>query len=270
MTGWGQHGPLAPRAGHDIDYLAVTGILHAIGTRERPVVPLNLLGDFGGGALYLVVGVLAGLLHASRTGRGQVVDAAVVDGATHLSTMIWGMLESGLWSDRRAANLLDGGTPFYDVFETSDGRHLAVGALEPQFYAELARILGDDGWPERTDVDSWPRLRARLAHVFASRSQDEWTQAFADSDACVSPVLSMNEAARHPHLVARGTLAERDGVRQPGPAPRFSATPTAVGPKPPRPGEHTRETLARWGIDDLDHLVEEGIAVQAEEGGGRT
>lgn len=250
MTGWGQDGPYAGRAGHDITYVATAGVLHAVGEAGgAPQVPLNLVGDFAG-ALYLTTGLLAAL-HESRTsGRGQVVDAAMVDSSAHLMTAFHGLLARGAWRDERGSNLLDGGAPFYGVFETSDGGWMAVGALEPQFYAELVDRLGleaveadADG---RADPSRWPALRERLASAFATRTRDEWTAAFAGGDACVAPVLSMAEAQRDEHLVARGTFVERDGVVQPSPAPRFSRTPGAVGRRPPRPGEHTAEVLADW------------------------
>lgn len=263
MTGWGQDGPLAQRAGHDLTYLALTGALHAIGPRAAPSVPLNLVGDFGGGALYLVVGVLAALLEARASGRGQVVDAAIVDGATHLSTMTYGLLAAGLWSDRRQANLIDGGTPFYDVYETSDGRHMAVGPLEPQFYAEFERLLAlPESLPERTDTRRWAELRATIAGRFATRTQAEWSRHFADSDACVAPVLPMTEAAQHPHVSERETLVEYEGVLQPAPAPRFSRTVTALSSPPQLPGSQSREALQHWGIDDVSDLLAAGVVLQ--------
>jgi alpha-methylacyl-CoA racemase len=252
MTGWGQDGPLAAGAGHDITYLAITGALHAIGRAGGPPqVPLNLVGDFGGGSLYLVVGLLAALHEAARSGRGQVVDAAVTDGAAHLTTMFHGFAATGLWQDERGVNLLDTGAPFYDVYPASDGRYLAVGALEPQFYAEFVRLLdpGDD-LPEQYDRARWPQLRARIAAAFATRTRDEWAQVFEGTDACVAPVLSLGEAPAHPHLAARGTFERRGEVVQPAAAPRFSRTPTAPGGPPPAPGEHLREVLADWDIDD--------------------
>ncbi len=228
MTGWGQHGPLAERAGHDINYLALSGALHAIGrSGERPVPPLNLVGDFGGGSMLLVVGVLAALWERGRSGRGQVVDAAMVDGASTLLAMVWSLLAGGAWVDERGANLLDGGAPFYDTYTCADGRHVAVGALEPKFYAELLAGLGlaDEPLSAQYDRVGWPRLRERFAAAFASRTRDEWAEVFAGTDACVAPVLALHEAAEHPHLASRSTLVESDGVRQPSPAPRFSRTP---------------------------------------------
>ncbi|MET9443828.1 CaiB/BaiF CoA-transferase family protein [Streptomyces sp. NPDC006610] len=253
MTGWGQDGPLAPRAGHDIGYLAVTGALGMIGRDgEPPAVPANLLGDYAGGSLYLVTGVLAALHHVRATGAGQVVDAAIVDGAAHLSAMIHGMLAAGAWQDRRGANLLDGGCPFYGTYETADGRYMAVGALEERFYDEFVRLLGvADQVPDRADVTRWPELRETVAARFRTRTRDEWTALFEDSDACVAPVLSLREAPHHPHLAARGTFADHAGVTQPVPAPRFSATPTAVRRGPARPGADTSDVARDWDVPAL-------------------
>ncbi|MFF7647173.1 CoA transferase [Streptomyces canus] len=251
MTGWGQDGPLAHAAGHDLAYLALTGVLHAIGNADaRPQVPLNLVGDFGGGSLYLVVGLLAALRHAERTGRGQVVDAAIVDGAAHLSTLFHGLLSAGRWEDRRGVNLLDSGAPFYDTYECSDGGYMAVAALEPQFYAEFVRLLGLDGpsLPGQMDRKAWPALRGLISAAFRSRSRDDWAKVFEGSDACVSPVLSLREAPLHPHLSARGAFVAPDGVAQPAPAPRFSATPATAGRPPATPGRHTSEVLRDWGV----------------------
>lgn len=263
MTGWGQDGPLAHAAGHDVGYVALTGALHAIGPHDGPPqIPLNLLGDFAGGSLYLVVGLLAALHEAARTGRGTVVDAAIVDGASHLLAAIHGLLGAGRWRDERGANLLDGGTPFYAVYETADGGHMAVGALEPQFYAELLRLLEipvDVVDPAaQHDRATWPRLRATLAAAFASRTREEWTAVFSGTDACVAPVRSLTEAAADPHLAARSSLVVRDGVLQPSPAPRFGGD-TAVPGRPPGPGEHTREVLAAAGLD-ADRLIADGAA----------
>ncbi|MFI0806664.1 CaiB/BaiF CoA transferase family protein [Streptomyces echinatus] len=249
MTGWGQDGPLAHRAGHDVAYIALTGTLGMIGRPdEPPAVPANLLGDYAGGSLYLVVGVLAALHHARATGTGQVVDAAIVDGTAHLSAMIHGMLAAGGWQDRRAANLLDGGCPYYGTYETADGRYMAVGALEGKFYEEFLRLLGLDGLASaRTDWARWGELRERIAAVFKSRTRDEWTAVFEDSDACVAPVLSLREAPHHPHLAARGTFTGHGGITQPAPAPRFSATPTTVRTGPARPGADTAAVARDWG-----------------------
>src|SRR6266536_3336335 len=260
MTGWGQDGPLAQTAGHDIDYIALSGALHLIGRAGGPPqVPSNLLGDFAGGSLYLVIGVLAALHEAQQSGRGQVVDAAIVDGSAHLTTMMLGALSAGTWKQERGTNLLDTGAPFYDVYETADGKHVAVGALEPQFYDELIAKLGIAA-PDRNDPANWPELRKVLTETFLQRTQAEWTKVFEGSDACVTPVLPL--AGDHPHLVARGTFVDKDGVRQAAPAPRFSRTPTSLERPPARPGQHTREALADWGITDVDDLLTTGSAVQ--------
>jgi alpha-methylacyl-CoA racemase len=271
MTGWGQDGPLARTAGHDVTYLALAGVLHAIGPYAGPPVPpVNLLGDYGGGGMLLVAGVLAALWSAARTGTGQVVDAAIVDGAALLATQLYGLLHTGLWEDRRGVNLLDGGAPFYGVYETADGRHVAVGPLEPQFYAEFVARLGLGGdVPDQLDRDGWPRLRELIAARLRTRTRDEWMAVFEGTDGCVAPVLSLREAAghdgaRHPHLAERGVFVEPHGVPQPAPAPRFSATPAAVPAlPPPLPGEHTREVLVSWGVADVEALLADGIAAQA-------
>ncbi|MGY1439061.1 CaiB/BaiF CoA transferase family protein [Streptomyces reniochalinae] len=254
MTGWGQEGPLAERAGHDIGYIAVTGALGMTGPAEGPpVAPANLLGDYAGGSLYLVIGILSALHHArGPRGEGQVVDAAIVDGTSHLTAMIQGMLAAGGWQDRRAANLLDGGCPFYGTYATSDGGFMAVGALEPRFYARFAGLLGiADEAPPREDLAAWGELRELIAARFASRTRAEWTEVFQGSDACVAPVLSLTEAPAHPHLAARGTYLEHDGITQPAPAPRFSATPTGVYAGPARPGAHTAQVAHDWDVPSL-------------------
>ena len=268
MTGWGQDGPLARRAGHDINYLGLTGALHAIGTAEKPVAPLNIGADFGGGSMFLLVGILAALFERGTSGRGQVVDAAMVDGASSLVTMIYGMLGAGLWQDRRAENLLDGGAPFYDTYACADGRHVAVGALEPQFYAAFVEGLGLTGAlpGEQYDVAHWPEHRRLFAEAFATRPRDEWAAAFAGTDACVTPVLGLREAPRHPQLAARGTFVEQDGGPQPGPAPRFSRTPGAVRGGPRHPGADTREVLRDWGFsaDEVEVLLAAGAVAAGE------
>jgi crotonobetainyl-CoA:carnitine CoA-transferase CaiB-like acyl-CoA transferase len=248
MTGWGQDGPLAARAGHDIDFLAVSGALEPLGrANDRPHAPMNLLGDFGGGGMLLAVGVLAALLERERSGAGQVVDAAMVEGSALLTTLLHGMLAAGAWSEPRGQNLLDGGAPFYDTYRTADGGFVAVGALEPRFYAALLAGLGLAGLdlPGQYDRGGWPELRRRFADRFAQRTRAEWTAAFADTDACVAPVLSPGEAHRHPHNAARGTFVEVGGVRQPAPAPRFSRTPTAV-PGPAGDPEPVEAILSSW------------------------
>jgi alpha-methylacyl-CoA racemase len=266
MTGWGQDGPLAPRAGHDIDYAAVTGALAAVGEPGgKPVPPLNLVADFGGGALFLVTGVLAALVERSGSGRGQVVDAAMVDGVTSLLSMFYGLRHAGLWRDERGTNLLDGGAPFYDTYRCADGGYVAVGALEPQFFAALLHTLALDDVPAQHDVARWPELRQRLAEAFLTRTRDEWAAVFDDVDACVAPVLTLGEAASHPHVAARGLVVERDGVQQPAPAPRFSRTPSQLGRGPGSPGRDTREALRAWGFEDADveRLIDDGAVLQA-------
>jgi alpha-methylacyl-CoA racemase len=264
MTGWGQDGPIAHAAGHDIDYIAVTGALHAIGRAGGPPqVPLNLLGDFAAGSMFLVTGVLAALLEARASGRGQIVDAAIVDGAAVLSTMVYGLLAGGSWRDERGVNILDSGAPFYDVYETADGRHMAVGALEPQFYAEFVRLL-DAGvdLPGQHDVARWPQMRSRFAERFRTKTQAQWSAIFDGTDACVAAVVSLSEAPAHPHLAARGTFVTAHGVVQPAPAPRFSRTKASLGAPPSVPGTDTRDALADWGIDDVDALLDAKVAIQ--------
>ncbi|NLU72983.1 CoA transferase [Streptomyces sp. HNM0575] len=273
MTGWGQDGPLAQRAGHDIGYIALTGALGMTGPAEGPpYAAANLLGDYAGGSLYLVVGVLAALHHArTPDGRGQVVDAAIVDGTSHLSAMIHGMLAAGFWQDKRGANLLDGAAPFYGTYETADGGHMAVGALEPQFYREFVRLLGLGGpggdgdggekeLPSRDDPAAWGELRALVAERFKTRTRDEWDEVFRDSDACVAPVLSLREAPGHPHLAARGTFVEHGGITQPAPAPRFSATPAAVSRPPAVPGADSAEVARDWQVPALAEPPARGTA----------
>jgi alpha-methylacyl-CoA racemase len=259
MTGWGQDGPLAARAGHDIDYIALAGALWPIGrVGEAPVPPLNLVGDFGGGGMLLAFGVVAALLDAQRSGTGQVVDAAMVDGAASLTTMLHGMWLAGGWEPARGTNLLDTGAPFYEVYETSDGGHMAVGAIEPQFYEALLRGLGlapDDVGPQ-SDRARWPETKSRFAEVFRSRTRQEWTAVFDDVDACVAPVLAPWEAAQHPHNRERKTFVVRDGRTQPGAVPRFSRTPSGV-----RDASGSAAALARWGVGEaaFTELVESGV-----------
>src|SRR4051812_1140076 len=262
MTGWGQDGPLAKAAGHDMNYISIAGALHGLGQdADRPHFPTNLLGDFGGGSTYLVIGVLAALLEARASGQGQVVDAAIVDGTAHLSAMFAGMLASGFAHERRAANLLDGGAPYYDVYETADGRHMSVGALEPQFYDTFVALLGiADVAPDRYDAAQADALRTLIADTFRGRTQAEWVAVFEGTDACVAGIIPMSEAAAPPHLEARGTLVERDGILQPAPAPRFSRTGATVGRAAESAGQSTREALAAWGIEDVDRLVDSGAA----------
>ncbi|MFB7784660.1 CaiB/BaiF CoA transferase family protein [Streptomyces vinaceus] len=254
MTGWGQDGPLAHTAGHDIAYIAVTGALGMIGNPgEPPAVPANLVGDYAGGSLYLVIGLLAALQHARTPGgAGQVVDAAIVDGTAHLTAMIHGMMAAGGWQDRRGANLLDGGCPFYGTYETSDGGYMAVGALEQQFYDTFTELLGiREQAPARKDLARWGELREAVAARFKSRTRQEWTEVFEGSDACVAPVLSLGEAPLHPHLAARATFTDLGGITQPAPAPRFSATPAAVTSGPALPGAHTASVARDWDVPAL-------------------
>jgi alpha-methylacyl-CoA racemase len=265
MTGWGQDGPLAPRVGHDINYAAITGALGAIGEPGRkPVPPLNLLADFGGGSMFLLTGILAALLERGTSGRGQVVDAAMVDGVTSLLAMTYGFRAGGGWTDERGSNLLDGGAPFYDTYACADGGYVAIGALEPQFWALVVQTLGLQDLPEQYDREGWPELRRQLTEAFASRTRDEWAEVFEPLDACVSPVLSLSEAPSHPHLAARGSVVEVDGVAQPAPAPRFSRTPGEVGAPASPAGADTREALQTWGFaaDEVDGLEREGVVVQ--------
>lgn len=251
MTGWGQDGPLAEAAGHDINYIALTGALHAIGrVGGPPVPPLNLVGDFGGGALYLAFGIACALVEARQSGQGQVVDAAMTDGAASLMTMFYGFRAQGLWQDVRGANLLDSGAPWYDVYETKDAKYVAIGSIEGRFYAELIRRLGLEGeaLPKQYDLKRWPELRARFAARFKEKTRDEWCAAMEGSDVCFAPVLTLEEAPKHPHNAARGTFVEVDGIVQPAPAPRFSRTSGAIAGPPPKPGEHTDRGLADWGF----------------------
>jgi alpha-methylacyl-CoA racemase len=252
MTGWGQDGPRAHQAGHDITYAAVAGALAHIGRAgQAPTPPLNLVADFGGGGMLLALGVVSALLVAQRTGEGQVVDAAMVDGVALLMAPFFPARRMGFWTDERGTNMLDSGAPYYDCYRCADGQFVAVGALEPQFYAALLLGLGLDAasLPDQHDRERWPELRDAFTHAFASRSRAEWVARFADLDACVAPVLTMEEATADAHLIARSTLVEIDGVPQPAPAPRFSATPTALRRRPPACGEHTDEVLTEIGLD---------------------
>jgi alpha-methylacyl-CoA racemase len=262
MTGWGQSGPLASAAGHDITYAALTGALHATGSADKPRNAVNLIADFGGGTLFLVMGILAAVFERGVSGRGQVVDAAMVDGAASLMTMVYGLQAAGLWQDRREANLLDGGAPFYDTYACADGRHVAVGALEHQFFAELMKHTGLSF--EQWDVARWPEMRAALTEVFGSRTRDEWAAAFEGTDACVAPVLSLAEAPGHPHNVARGIFSPyRDGVT-PRVAPVFSRTPALPPGEVRTAGQDTRTVLlaAGFGEAEVDALLEQGVVTQ--------
>jgi alpha-methylacyl-CoA racemase len=264
MTGWGQEGPLRDRAGHDINYISLTGTLSAIGPRDgAPVVPLNLVGDFGGGALYLALGLLAALHEAKASGKGQVVDAAMVDGAASLMTLHFGYLQAGFWRNARGENAVDGGSPYYTTYPTQDGKYMAVGAVEKRFYDMLLQRLGLAGadLPDQNDRTRWDELRARLAQVFASKTREEWTRVFEGSDACVSPVLDMEECISDPHIAARGTFVRRDGAIEPGPAPRFSRTPTEISGPPVDPRADTRGALAAWGLSEgrIGELAAAGV-----------
>ena len=262
MTGWGQSGPLALTAGHDINYIAISGALWPIGRAgERPVPPLNLVGDFGGGGMLLAFGVLAAIISARTTGRGQVVDAAMVDGSASLMAMTHSFLNAGLWHEERGVNLLDTGAHFYEVYETSDARYVAVGAIERQFYAALLEGMGlaDEELPSQMDRSAWPQMKQRFAAVFATKTRDEWTQIFDGTDACVSPVLSPSEATQHPHNVQRGTFVHGAALG-PEPAPRFSRTPGAISSEAATPGSSTRQGLASWGVSEqrIDALLASG------------
>jgi alpha-methylacyl-CoA racemase len=268
MTGYGQHGPMAMKAGHDLNYIALGGALGAMGRPgESPPPPLNLIGDFGGGGMFLVAGVLAALVERAMSGQGQVVDVAMVDGVASLMAMIVGWRQAGAWERCRGANLIDGGAPFYDTYQTSDGRFLAVAAIEPQFYAQLLELLGlvdQEDVGDQMDHKEWPRLKARFAEIFASRTRAQWERWAESYDACVTPVLDLDELSEHPHLKARDTMVSRFGLNQPAPAPRFSRTPGEVSRAPAIPGADTREGLRMWGIDDsrLECLLAGGAIVE--------
>ncbi|HSC79819.1 MAG TPA: CaiB/BaiF CoA-transferase family protein [Chitinolyticbacter sp.] len=252
MTGWGQTGPLAQSAGHDINYIALSGVLSGIGPAGgRPVPPLNLVGDYGGGGMLLVMGVLAALLNVQRGGQGQVVDAAMTEGAAQLGSTIWGLVGTGNWREERGSNLLDGGTPWYDTYRTQDGEYMAIGPVESRFYAELLSKLGLNAMdlPKQHDRSGWPRLREALSQAFLSRTREQWCDVFEGGDACVAPVLGFAEAARHPHNRARGSFMQVSGVVQPAPAPRFCGTPSAIPEPAPQRGEHGAAALRDWGFD---------------------
>lgn len=252
MTGWGQTGPLAQAAGHDLNYIALSGALYAMGRKDAPPSPpLNLVGDYGGGALYLAMGVCAALFEAARSGEGQVIDAAITDGTASLMSVMYGLRAAGIWSDDRDANLLDGGAPFYDVYETADGQFVTLGSLEPQFYAlllEKAGLAGDALFAAQMDRSQWAAMSAKVAEVIRSKTREQWTALLESTDVCFAPVLSMAEAPAHAHNAARETFIEVDGVIQPGPAPKFSRTPGAVQGPPARPGANSAEILEDWGI----------------------
>jgi len=258
MTGWGQSGPLAQAAGHDINYIALSGALHAIGTADAPTPPLNIVGDFGGGALYLAMGMLAGILHARQSGHGQVVDCAITEGSASLMAMFYGFHSTGRWKDARAVNGLDGGAHFYNAYRCADGKFVSIGSIEPQFYALLLdkAEIDDPLFKQQMQRDQWPELRQRLATVIAQRTQAQWCALLEGSDACFAPVLGLADAPQHPHNQARQSFVEVAGVTQPAPAPRFSRTPGRIQSPPPQMGAHNREALADWGFseDELQQL----------------
>ncbi|MDQ2801554.1 MAG: CoA transferase [Pseudomonadota bacterium] len=262
MTGWGQEGPLAKVAGHDINYIALTGVLHAIGTPEKPIPPLNLVGDFGGGGMLLAFGMVCGLLEAAKSQRGQVIDAAMVDGAALLLASMFGMHAAGLWSDRRGANMLDGGAHYYNVYETKDGRHVSIGSIEPQFYRLLMEKTGLAGeeLPEQMDRDAWPAMQERLAAIFRTKTRDEWCAIMEGTDICFAPVLSVAEAPDHPHARQRAAYVDIDGVPQPAPAPRFSRTQPSARVAPRR-GQHTDAVLREHGFEEgeISRLRDGGV-----------
>ena len=269
MTGWGQDGPLALRAGHDINYIALAGVLAHIGrTGAPPTPPLNLVGDYGGGGMFLAFGLVCGILSARESGHGQVVDAAMIDGAAALMAPTWGFRMTGLFDEARGTNLLDSGAHFYDTYETRDNRYISVGAIEPKFYAELLRGMGleDEELPRQMDRSAWPGLKARFTEIFKSKTRDEWCAIFEGTDACFAPVLPMSEAMSNAQIVARGTLVQDDGIDQPAPAPRFSRTPGAIQGPTPLLGRDTDAALAEWGFtkEEIARLHEAGAIAQAK------
>lgn len=266
MTGWGQNGPLAQAPGHDVNYVSLTGVLHSVGRADGPpVIPLNLAGDFGGGSLYLALGVVSALLESRTSGRGQVIDAAMVDGSASLMTLFYGLHAAGYWNDERGTNRLDSGAPWYDVYETKDGRWLSVGSNEARFWRNTLRLLGlrEEDMPDQHDRTRWPEMRTTLAEVLRTRTRDEWCALAEGQEVCVAPVLSLTEAPGHPHLRERGTFTEVEGVIQPAPAPRFSRTPGAIQGPPAEPGQHTDEVLGDWGFtaEELSALRAAGAIV---------
>jgi alpha-methylacyl-CoA racemase len=262
MTGWGQTGPYAKAAGHDMNYIAITGALAAIGTQDKPVPPLNLVGDFGGGALYLAFGLLAGVIHARSTGQGQVIDCAMSDGAASLMAMFYGFKAGGMWGEGRRSNLLDGGAHFYDTYQCADGKWISIGSIEPQFYLLLLEKTGitDPQFQHQMSREEWPQLREKLAAVIATKTRDDWCALMDGTDVCFAPVLTMDEAPGHAHNAARQTFVEVAGVTQPAPAPRFSATPGAIQGPPPKIGADNDAALGDWGFSD------EAIVALREQG----
>ena len=258
MTGWGQEGPYASAAGHDINYIALAGALEPLGRAgEQPTPPLNLVGDFGGGGMMLAFGVCAALVEVARSGEGQVIDAAMIDGAALLMTMMHSFQAMGIWSDDRGSNMLDTGAHFYDTYETADGKYVSIGSIEPQFYAELLRLTGIDpeSLPKQMDKSQWPALKERFAEVFKTKTRDEWSELMEHTDVCFAPVLAMDEAPEHPHIAQRETFTTVAGLVQPAPVPRFSRTPGSIERPPPHAGQHTDEALAAWGISE-DRIAE--------------
>jgi alpha-methylacyl-CoA racemase len=267
MTGWGQDGPMAKDVGHDINYIALAGVLHCIGSEGgKPVPPLNLVGDFGGGAMFLAFGIVSALLESSKSGKGQVVDVSMVEGAAYLMTSIYGLHAAGLWKGERGSNLLDSGAHYYNVYETSDGRYVSVGAIEPKFYTQLLERTGlaDEELPAQHDQEAWPALRDRLAEVFKTRTRDEWCEVMAGAEVCFAPVLALDEVQDDPQNAARYTFPKLEGVVQPGPAPKFSRTISEVQGPPARRGEHTEAALADWGVPagEIASLLEAGVLEQ--------
>ncbi len=263
MTGWGQYGPLAQAAGHDINYISLTGALHAIGRPgEKPVPPLNLVGDFGGGALYLALGMVSALTSARTTGKGQVVDCAMTDGSASLMSMFFGFTASGMWQPEKGTNMLDGGAHFYDTYETSDGKYISIGSIEPQFYALLREKAGltEDLWDAQMDRAKWPEMKEKIEGIFKTKTRDEWSELMEGTDICFAPVLGLDEAMDHPHNKERQTIVEIDGVKQPNVAPRFSGTPSEIQGPPPGVGAHNDEALSDWGFSagDIDALKSSG------------
>jgi len=264
MTGWGQEGPLARAAGHDINYISLTGALHTFGRKgQKPVAPLNLVGDFGGGGMLLAFGMVCALFEAQKSGQGQVVDAAMVDGSATLMAMIYGLRAAGLWADERGVNLLDGGAHFYDTYETADGKYISVGAIEPQFYQLLLQHAGieDPEFNDQLDQKKWPQLKEKITEIFKTKSREEWCRIMEGTDICFAPVLSLDEAPDHPHNRERKTFVEVEGVIQPAPTPRFSQTLPEMQSPPPKPGEHTKAVLGEFGFsgDEIDSLVAAGV-----------
>jgi len=268
MTGWGQSGPLAQEAGHDINYLALTGALHCIGMAgQPPSPPLNLVADLGGGAMYLAMGILAATFEAQKSGQGQIVDAAMIDGVVHLMSAFQAFRQQGTWTSERGENIVDGGAHFYGTYEAQDGKYIAVGAIEPHFYAALLHVLGLDHsvLPAQNDRTAWPKMRAQFAAIFLTKTRDEWVKIMAGREACFSPVLSIDEAPQHPQMKQRGVFQKFDDVLHPSPAPRFSKTPGALRRPAPAPGQHSEEVLAGWGLstDEINSLQEVGAMHQA-------